>query len=308
MCLLKVTGLTKTFKNKKDRVYALKGIDFSIKQGECLGLVGESGCGKSTAAEIIARLIKEDSGTIEFNGAYITSEKRLKCVGRDLQMVFQNPKDSFDPKYSLLESVMMGADSYRIYSKIELIKRAKELIKYVGLKESYMYKGIGGLSGGECQKASIARALICSPKLIIFDEATSALDVSVQAQIIDIMRRLKEEKGVSFLFITHDLALTSSICDNIAVMYSGRIVEYGKCRDVLCNPKHPYTKQLVSSVLPVNRRCDIPEFNALRDTQYAPKGCDYYAFCPNADEKCFKNVLHMFQIEGRSVLCCHADD
>lgn len=107
MCLLKVTGLTKTYKNKKDFVYALKGIDFSINQGECLGLVGESGCGKSTTAEIIARLIKEDSGTIMFNGAEITGQKRLKCVGKDLQMVFQNPNDSFDPKYSLLESVMM---------------------------------------------------------------------------------------------------------------------------------------------------------------------------------------------------------
>lgn len=308
MCLLKVTGLTKTYKNKKDFVYALKGIDFSIKQGECLGLVGESGCGKSTTAEIIARLIKEDSGTIMFNGAEITGQKRLKCVGKDLQMVFQNPKDSFDPKYSLLESVMMGADSYNLYSKTELRQRAQELIKYVGLKESYLNKGIGSLSGGECQKASIARAVICSPKLIIFDEATSALDVSVQAQIIGLMRKLKEEKGVSFLFITHDLALTSSICDNIAVMYSGRIIEYGPCQEVLKNPKHPYTKQLVSSVLPINGCCNIPEFNVLRNTEYTENGCDFYAFCQRADEKCAKGILNMAQLQGRSVLCCHADD
>lgn len=308
MCLLKVTGLTKTYKNKKDCVYALKGIDFSINQGECLGLVGESGCGKSTTAEIIARLIKEDSGTIEFNGTEITGQKRLKCVGKDLQMVFQNPKDSFDPKYSLLESVMMGADSYNLYSKTELKQRAEELIRYVGLKESYLNKGIGTLSGGECQKASIARAVICSPKLIIFDEATSALDVSVQAQIIGLMRKLKEESGVSFLFITHDLALTSSVCDNIAVMYSGRIIEYGPCKEVLNNPKHPYTKQLVSSVLPINGCCNIPEFNVLRKAEYTQKGCDYYAFCHRADEKCANGILNMVQLQGRSVLCCHAND
>lgn len=306
MCLLKVTGLTKTYKNKKDIVYALKGIDFTIDQGQCLGLVGESGCGKSTTAEIIARLTKEDSGTIEFNGKVITGQKRLKCIGKDLQMVFQNPKDSFDPKYSLLDSVMMGADSYNLYSKTELRQRAQELIKYVGLKESYMNKGIDSLSGGECQKASIARAVICSPKLIIFDEATSALDVSVQAQIIGLMRKLKEEKGVSFLFITHDLALTSSVCDNIAVMYSGRIIEYGPCREVLKNPVHPYTKQLISSVLPINGKGNIPEFNALRKAENT--SCDYYAFCPKADKKCIEGPLQMVQNKERQVLCCHAND
>ena len=303
MCLLKVTGLTKTYKNKKTYIHAVKGIDLTINEGECLGLVGESGCGKSTTAQIIARLVKEDSGTIEFNGTKITDGKKLKCVGKDLQMVFQNPKDSFDPKYSLLDSVIMGADSYNIYSKNELKQRAMELIKFVGLKESYANRNIQNLSGGECQKASIARALICSPKLIIFDEATSALDVSVQAQIIELMLKLKEEKKMSFLFITHDLALTSSVCDRIDVMYSGRIIEEGVCKDVLKNPMHPYTKQLVSSVLPVyvNNDYKIPEFNKIREN--TPNGCDYYKFCQFAEEKCACSVPQMNKIDDRRVLC-----
>ncbi len=303
MCLLKVTGLTKTYKNKKTNIRAVKGIDLSINEGECLGLVGESGCGKSTTAEIIARLIKEDSGTIVFNGTEITDDKRLKCVGKDLQMVFQNPKDSFDPKYSLLESVMMGACSYNIYSKSQLRQKALELIRYVGLKESYSNRNIYNLSGGECQKASIARALICSPKLIIFDEATSALDVSVQAQIIELMLRLKKENKMSFLFITHDLALASSVCDNIAVMYSGRIVEYGPCRDVLSLPKHPYTKQLILSVLPVKTQGEFktPEFKAVRKEKGG--GCDYFPFCPKADDKCAALMPEFVKHNKTKVLC-----
>ena len=160
-------------------------------------------------------------------------------------MVFQSPKDSFDPRYSVLRSVMMGADSYHIYAKEDLEKRA--------------------------------RALLCEPKMIIFDEATSALDVSIQAQILQLMKRLKEERGVAFLFITHDLAAASSICDRLAVMYAGRIVETGRTKEILKKPAHPYTRQLLSAVLPLKTDGSYELLLVQKYREPCEAGCDYYA-------------------------------
>ena len=247
--LLTVNHLQKTFREGKKERRAVDDISFSIEEGECLGLIGESGCGKSTTVNMIARLLKEDAGEIYFNGKKMTQGHRLRPVGRELQMVFQNPKDSFNPRYTLLEGVMEGARHYRIYEKKELKAAAKEMIGYVGLKESLLDMPVRSLSGGECQRAAIARALLCSPKLMICDEATSALDVSVQAQIIHLMRRLKKEKQMTFLFISHDLALSATICDKIAVMKKGKIVECGSAEEVLHHPRDPYTQLLLKSVL-----------------------------------------------------------
>lgn len=303
MNLLEVKDLEKSFTNKKIVFRAVKGVSFHIAQGECLGVVGESGCGKSTTANMVARLLKEDSGEIIFEGRKVNDGKHLKCIGKELQMVFQSPRDSFDPRYSVVQSVMMGADSYHLCSKKELYKKAMEMIEYVGLKASYAEKPIGSISGGECQRVAIARALICDPKLIIFDEATSALDVSIQAQVIQLMKKLKEEHKVSFLFITHDLALTSSICDRIAVMYSGRIVETGNTQTILDHPVHPYTRQLLSAVLPLTAdgSYELPVVEHLREKEEA--GCEYYEFCKNAKDCCRKNVAESKEYKGRMVLC-----
>ena len=175
----------------------------------------------------------------------------LKPVGKGLQMIFQNPQDSFDPRDSVIEGIMQGAAAYGIYSRKELTEKALELFSYVGLKEEYQNRKIRQLSGGECQRAAIARALICEPKLLICDEATSALDVLVQAQIIDLLKRLKEEKGMSMLFITHDLPLAAAFCDRVAVMHQGRIIEIGASREVLKNPRQEETQKLLQAVLTI---------------------------------------------------------
>lgn len=303
MNLLEVKGLKKSFVEKKTVFPAVKGIDFSIAEGECLGLVGESGCGKSTTANMIARLIREDEGEIYFNGKRMNAGRRLTCAGRDLQMVFQSPKDSFDPRYTVLQSVMMGADSYHLWGRKELEKKSLELIEFVGLKTVYADVPVINLSGGECQRAAIARALLCDPKLIIFDEATSALDVSIQAQVIQLLHRLKQERNVSFLFITHDLALTASVCDRIAVMYAGRIVEMGAAKEILNDPAHPYTKQLLASVLPLTAGgfCKLSPVERLREPGSA--GCEYFEFCSRAVSICGDEMPEIRKDQRREVRC-----
>ena len=227
MELLRVEGLVKTYKKGGRTIAAADHISFSVEEGECLGLVGESGCGKSTTARLIARLIREDQGDIFFAGKKISGGLRAKPVGRELQMIFQNPQDSFDPRDRVMASIMQGAAAYHMYSHGELEARAQALFSYVGLKEECGSRRTVELSGGECQRVAIARALICEPRLLICDEATSALDVLVQAQIVDLLKQLKEERGMSILFITHDLPLAGEICDRICVMHQGKIVEKG---------------------------------------------------------------------------------
>ncbi len=255
MALLEVNDLRKSFNKKKKKITAVDDICFSIDHGECLGLVGESGCGKSTAANILARLLKEDAGTIIFNGLKINDSRYLKPVGKQLQMVFQNPRDSFDPRDTVIQAVMQGARSYRLWDRKTLCMRALEKLEYVGLKTSYADAKVSKLSGGECQRVAIARAILCEPELIICDEATSSLDVLVQAQMIALFKKLKNEKNMALLFITHDLPLAAALCDRIAVMQAGKIVETGEALQILHNPAASYTKLLLDSVLsvPVNR-------------------------------------------------------
>lgn len=252
MALLEVQNISKRFKKHKKELLAVNNISFTVEQGECLGLVGESGCGKSTTAGIIARLIKEDSGTIKFSGKKVNNGFYLKPLGRDVQMIFQNPQDSFDPRDTLIEGVKQGALSYKIWNKEELDKKAREVIEYVGLKDKYSNVKISELSGGECQRAAIARAIICSPKLLICDEATSALDVLVQAQIVALLKRLKHDLGMSMLFITHDIPLSAVLCDRIVVMHNGSIVECGETEKVLNYPEHEQSRRLIDAARSVS--------------------------------------------------------
>lgn len=251
MALLEVIGIKKRFRNGRKKLIAVNNVSFHINDGECVGIVGESGCGKSTTANIIARLTKEDNGKIIFNGKDLTSQARLKPIGKELQMIFQNSQDSFDPRDTVLEGIIQGAKSYGIYTQEELKARAMQMFEYVGLKKTYANVKTADLSGGECQRASIGRAIMGEPKLLICDEATSALDVLVQAQIIDLLARLKKDKNMAMLFITHDLPLAAVLCDRIIVMHKGEIVEEGETKMVLKFPKHQQTKKLIASVLPV---------------------------------------------------------
>lgn len=303
MIVLEVRDLKKQFRDKKQELVAVNQVSFQIAQGECLALVGESGCGKSTTANMIARLLKETSGDIIFQGKNLCKTRRLSCVGKDLQMVFQNPQDSFDPRYTVKQCLMQGAVNFQVEPRPILEQKAREWMAYVGLKDSYFEKPIHALSGGECQRVAIARALICEPQLILFDEAASALDISMQAQIVELLLKLKEEKKLSFLFITHDLALAASLCDQIAVMYAGYLVEQGIREEILENPMHPYTKRLLSCMLPVRVDPDyqIPDCRPVRES--TKKGCPYYRYCTEGTGSCAEKCPELLEISDRKVRC-----
>lgn len=255
MALLELHNVSKSFRNRKGMQDAVKNVSFSIEEGTSLALAGESGSGKSTIARIVSRLIREDQGSILFKGENLSEKFRLKPIGRPLQMIFQNPQDSFDPRDTVLDGVMQGARAYNMFSPGELEKKAMELFDYVGLKRTYKMVKVSELSGGECQRVAIARALIAEPQLLICDEATSSLDTLVQAQIVALLKKLKEDKSMTILFITHDLQLAADFCDGIVVMHQGEVVETGEISKVLENPTHEVTRKLLKYSL------TIPEGN-----------------------------------------------
>lgn len=249
--LLATRDLRKVFKSRgmPDKV-ALDGISFDICEGECLGLVGESGSGKSTTANIIVRLEDATSGQVLLRGEDITAArgKDLQRVYSSIQMVFQNPAGSFDPRRTLGDGVSESLRNAGM-PRGKAMARAIELMGRCGLGPELADRYPREVSGGQCQRAAIARALAIEPSLLILDEATSALDVTVQQQVIELLRGIKDETGMSMLFIAHDIALVSAFCDRVAVMKSGRIVESGSTRDVISDPQSGYTRQLIDSIL-----------------------------------------------------------
>lgn len=236
--LLTVENIKKTFRNGKKEIQAVNGVSFSIHCGECMGLIGESGCGKSTVAKMISGLLQPSAGTVRFNG-------------KNMQMVFQDPVMSFSPRMTILDSLCEGVRYRTKLSRKEQEARAYEVLEQVGLKRAYAKKYSYELSGGECQRAAIGRAIMIKPELLICDEVTSALDVSVQAQIVCLLKKLADEMKMSYLFISHDLALVSGFCDRVAVMYQGSIIEMGEKKEILEHPQEAYTKQLLDCVLSV---------------------------------------------------------
>lgn len=252
MNILEVNQLDKCYFSgqKNDMVHAVRQVSFSIHEGEFLGLVGESGCGKSTIAKIIMGLQEADHGQI------LLAEKPLnqpyeKDVYRNMQMVFQLPRNSFDPRKTIgtcLTEIQTNFGAEKAAAR----KKAGELLKKVGLSEAYMKRYPHQLSGGECQRAAIARAISVSPRLMICDEITSALDVSIQAQIVELLQELRKEMQLSMLFISHDLALVKGLCDRILVMYNGQIIEEGTGEQLLDQPREEYTKKLFASVFDVD--------------------------------------------------------
>lgn len=248
--ILEVKDLTKTYKKGKFTVAALKAINFAIHPGEVFGLVGESGSGKSTIAKMITRLENPDCGEIIVDGQSISQlkGKELLRVYQDVQMVFQDPKASFNGRMQIGQSIK---ESFRNLCCSQHPLDIGEVLKTVDLKDEYADRFPHELSGGECQRAAIARAVAVSPRLLICDEATSALDVSAQAQVVELLMCLKEKMQMTILLISHDLALVSSICDRTAVLYQGDLVEIGKTREVIDNPQADYTKRLIASVMTV---------------------------------------------------------
>ena len=248
--ILEVKDLTKQFYKNKQLFTAVDHISFQLQQGECLGLVGESGCGKSTTVKMLTHLLQPDGGEILLDGTKIQhlKGKALKKLYTEIQMVFQTPQDSFDPRRTLGDGIMESMKNQGISGK-QARERMQQLLKQVELPLELADRYPNQVSGGQCQRAAIARALAIEPKILICDEATSALDVTVQAQIVDLLKRLQKEMNLSILLICHDLALVQHLCDRVLVMYQGKIMEEGEPDNVINFPKNDYTKTLVEAAM-----------------------------------------------------------
>ena len=249
--LLEAEHLTKIFTQRgKESFKAVDDVSFTLKPGETLGIVGESGSGKSTLAKMITRLADIRGGTLKFEGKDITRLKhnQLKDVYGNIQMVFQNPVGSFDPRRTLGDGIGESLRN-RGMKKADVEKRVAELLEQCGLEKEYAKRYPHEVSGGQCQRAAIARALAVEPKVLICDEATSALDVTVQAQIVDLLKQLQTEMNLSILLISHDLALVQCLCDRVLVMYQGKIMEEGTPDAVIQTPKTEYTQMLVEAAM-----------------------------------------------------------
>ena len=240
---LQAQDIVKKFKGK----LAVNGVSFSIAEGECLGLVGESGCGKSTLAGIITGMLTLSNGKVLLGESEIVSKNNIdrRLISESMQMVFQNPATSFDIRKTILYSVTEPLYYEKQLSAADKRSLAAKALEQVGLNRGYLCKYAWELSGGECQRAALARAIIKVPKLLICDEATSALDVSVQAQIVQLISELRSEMGMSILFISHDISLVCGLCDSIAVMNGGKLVEYASADEILRNPQQDYTRLLL---------------------------------------------------------------
>lgn len=292
---------------------AVDGISFSIKEGTTFGLVGESGCGKTTAGKCILRIYKPTAGKIIYNGLDITkfSDKELRAIRREIQLVFQDPYGSLDPRQSIgsivKEAVLCGDEHL---SEIELNKRVNKLLNLVELDPSMCDRFPHEMSGGQRQRLGIARALACKPRLIVCDEPVSALDVSIQAQIINLFITLQKELGLTYLFIAHDLAVVRHIADRIGVMYLGHLVEMIDANELYRNPLHPYTKALLSAVpltdyyLEKSRKRDILQ-GEVPSPMNVPRGCPFNPRCPISTEEC-RNIEPVFEDKGNNhFVACH---
>ena len=251
--LLKVENLTQHFKiNKNYIVKAVNGLDFEIYPGETFGLVGESGSGKSTTGRSIIRLYEPTDGTILFDGVDISgklNKETERHLRTNMQMIFQDPMASLNPRKKVLDLIAQGLDVHKLYqSKEERDEMVFKMLERVGLSRDHAYRYPHQFSGGQRQRIGIARALIMNPKLIIADEAISALDVSIQAQVVNLMKRIQKETGIAYLFIAHDLSMVKYISNRIGVMHLGYLVEVGTRDEIFNNPVHPYTKSLLSAI------------------------------------------------------------
>ena len=301
------------FGTKKIENVAVNRVSLEIEKGETLGLVGESGCGKSTLGLTIMRLYESDHGSILFDGKDITTadEKRLKPIRKQIQMIFQDPFASLDSHLTIEQILSEPFEIHNICTKTERTEMCADLLEKVGLSSEDLSRFPSQFSGGQQQRIAIARALALQPKLIICDEAVSSLDVSVQAQILNLLRDLQDEFGMSYLFISHNIAATAYMSKRIGVMYLGKLVEIGQTNQITNKPLHPYTKELLAAIPepnPLNRenftnlKGEPDEINEIQ------KGCGYFKHCSKAQIACTMEEPKLREVDENRQVACHFAD
>lgn len=294
-------------------VQAVDGVSFTMKEGETLGLVGESGCGKSTVGRTILRLLDPTSGTVEFDGqdVFALDKKALKTVRRNMQIVFQDPYASLNPTKPINASIIAGLEIHRVGSPKERIDRVVELLQKVGLEDYHANRYPHEFSGGQRQRIGIARALALQPKFIVCDEPVSALDVSIQSQVLNLLCDLQDDFGLTYLFIAHNLSVVEHLSDRVAVMYLGKIVELAPKVELFRNPLHPYTEALISAIpvpKPGAKRERIILQGEVPSPISPPAGCRFHPRCPIADEACsLRSPEFREHAPGHWVACFKAD-
>ncbi|MCP5498338.1 MAG: ABC transporter ATP-binding protein [Leptospiraceae bacterium] len=294
---------------QKDIIRAVENIDMTIGDGKVLGLVGESGCGKSSLGKTLVRLHKEDSGSVLFNGIDILklNKKEMLQLRKEIQIIFQDPYSSLNPRMTVYEIITEGLSLHGKYSKEEKEKLAREILQKVALKEDILYRYPHEFSGGQRQRIAIARVLILKPEFVVCDEIVSALDVSTQAQIVNLLQDYRKEHKLSLLFISHDLSIVSYIADEIAVMYLGKVMEWGKKETLLENPLHPYTKALFASNFEISGRKKKREIlkGEIPGVIHKPSGCYFHTRCPMVENRCKTEEPIRKKIGDSQYVACH---
>lgn len=318
--LLEVRGLKQHFEQRsgwlarrKRVVRAVDGVDLALQPGEVLGLVGESGCGKTTLGRCALYLLKPTAGEVIFDGQNLLTldTAAMHRVRREMQVVFQDPLSSLDPRFSVEEAVAEPLRTHTSLSRPERRERVSALLEDVGLGAQHLDRYPHELSGGQCQRVALARALALHPRLLVLDEPTSALDVSVQAQIIGLLVELKEAYKLTYLFISHDLGVVRYISDRIAVMYLGKMAEVGPTEAVFESPRHPYTKALLASVPipePRSREWRFILEGTVPSPANPPPGCRFHTRCPFAWPRCQEQEPALRQVSPERYLACHLEE
>lgn len=319
--LLEVRGLTKHFPARKSGllsrgwVRAVDNVSFSLAQGETIGLVGESGSGKSTTARLILRLLDPSSGEISFDGVDLLAcrGKRLKSIRKRMQIVFQDPLGSLNPRATVLDTIGEPLEVHNIASGRQKARRVEELLETTGLSGRDLHKYPHQFSGGQLQRIGIARALATEPEILVCDEAVSSLDVSVQAQVLNLLRDLQSQLGLAYIFIAHDLNVVRYMADEICVMYLGEMVERGDGETIFTDPQHPYTQALlaaVSSPDPVEARQDPRALlqGEIPNPRNPPSGCRFHPRCPYTFLPCSTEVPKFWEVGPQQQAACHLHD